>query len=218
MSTNTDQYHFYRSSLMEYHQLMEYLEKNKLLSDNQLGYQSKRKFQQLFLFFSIRRSSNKSLLSGIVHLDLSNPFDTLNLLEKTKSYGVDRSALIWSTEYLFQISQVVKLGQELSDPRLLTCGVSQGSILGPILLMLFFNDVEAGLSSESMNEKENNLNGDLASITTYLSCNERIIKLKKSKTECMLLVTSKRIATAQPDSRDLQPVLKLCKEKLYLVI
>ena len=47
------------------------------------------------------------------------------------------------------------------------------------------------------------MNEDLALIATYLSCNDLIINLKKGKTECTLLGTSKRIATVAPESRDL---------------
>ena len=136
-----------------------------------------------------------------------------------KSYGVNGLALTWFTDYPFQRSQAVKLGQELSDPCPLTCGVPQCSVLGPIMFLLFFNDFEdclrhsnvvqfaddtvIYLSSKSTDEIEDNLNEDLASIATYLSCNDLVITLKKGKTECMLLGTSKRIATVAPDSRDL---------------
>ena len=58
------------------------------------------------------------------------------------------------------------------------------------------------LSSKSIDKIEVNLNEDLASIAN-LSCNDLVINLKKGKTECKLLGTSKRIATVAPDSRDL---------------
>ena len=96
---------------------------------------------------------------------------------------------------------------------------SQGSILGPILFLQFFNDFEdclhhsnvvqfAGenvtyLSSKSIVEIEDKLNEHIASISTYLSCNDLVINLKKGKTECMLLGTSKRIATVTPELKDL---------------
>ena len=54
----------------------------------------------------------------------------LKLCEKLKSYGVKGLAFKWFADYLFQRSQVVKLGQELSAPCSLVCGVPQGSILG----------------------------------------------------------------------------------------
>ena len=207
-----------------HHQLMDYLEENKLLSDKQFGYRSKRSTELATAFFidSIRRSGDKGLLSGAVYLDLSRAFDTLDhgrLLEKMKSYGVNGLILSWFTYYLFQGLQVVRLGQELSDPYSITCGVPHGSILGPIMFLLFFNDFEdclhhinviqfaddtvIYLSSKSIEEIEHNLNKDLASIATYLSCNDLVINLEKGKTWCMLLGTPKRKATVAPKSRDL---------------
>ena len=53
-------------------------------------------------------------------------------MENMKSNGVNKLVLTWFTDYLFQRSQVVKLGRELSGPGPLTRGVPQGSILGPI--------------------------------------------------------------------------------------
>ena len=130
-----------------HHQLMDYLERNNLLSDKQFGYRSKSSTELATALFidSIRRSGDKGLLPGAVYLDLSKAFDTLDhgrLLEKMKSHGVNGLALTWFTDYLFQRSQVVKLGQELSDPCPLTCGVPRGSILDPIMFLLFFNDFE----------------------------------------------------------------------------
>ena len=62
----------------------------------------------------------------------------------------------------------------------------------------FADDIAMYLSSKSIDEIEVNLNEDLALISTYLSCNDLVINLKKGKTECMLLGTSKPIATLHP--------------------
>ena len=124
-----------------HHQLMAYLERNKLLSDKQFGYRRKRSTElATALFDSTRRSSDNGLLSGAAYLDLSKAFDTLNhgnLYEKMKSYGVTGLALTWFTDYLFQRFQVVKLNREFSNPRPQTCGVPPDSILGPIFSPCF---------------------------------------------------------------------------------
>ena len=77
-------------------------------------------------------------------MDLTKAFDMLNharLLEKIKSYGVTGVVFTWFTGYLFLRFQVIKLGQEFSDPRHLTCGVPQGPILDPIWFLLFLDDI-----------------------------------------------------------------------------
>ena len=70
-------------------------------------------------------------------------------------------------------------------------------------IVQFADDTSIYLSSKSIDEIEDKLNEDLASISAYLSCDDLVINLKKGKTECMLLGTSKRIATVTPESRDL---------------
>lgn len=205
-------------------QLIEYLEHNNLLSVNQYGYRSKRSTElaTTLLTDTIRKEADHGMLTGAVFLDLSKAFDTLGhgrLLEKLKSYGIKGLSHQWFTDYLFMRYQVVKLGQELSDPCPLVCGVPQGSILGPILFLLFFNDFEDDLScrtiqfaddtviftsSKSVFQIESILNKDLTTIASYLKDNDLIINLNKGKTESMLFGTSKRIANVPPESRNLK--------------
>ena len=197
-------------------QLMEYLETNNLLSDLQFGYRRKRStdLATVLLADSIRRAGDEGKLTGAVFLDLSKAFDTLGhdrLILKLKSYGVEGMALKWFTEYLFHRKLVVKIGQELSTPSSLECGVPQGSILGPLLFLIYFNDLGDCLlncnllqyaddtviyvSSKNITDIENRLNEDMTAINHYRETNEHIINLKKGKTECVLFGTAKRIST-----------------------
>jgi hypothetical protein len=134
------------SKIMEravHHQLMDYLERNQLLSPNQFGYRNQRSTElaTVLLTDTIRKAGDNGQLTGAVFLDLSKAFDTLGhdvLLEKLKSYGVKGLAFNWFADYLFQRSQVVKLGQELSAPCSLVCGIPQGIYPGAHSIFIIF--------------------------------------------------------------------------------
>ena len=91
----------------------------------------------------------------MLYVDLSKAFDTLShsdLLEKLKGFGITSDSHNWFTDYLVNWKQFCVV--EGCDSKLLniTCGVPQGSILGPLLFLMFFNDFEKCLKhSQSLN-------------------------------------------------------------------
>ncbi len=79
-----------------------------------------------------------------VFLDLSKAFDTINyaiLLEKLKYYGIDGIALKLMERYMTNRTQYMEIDGVKSDLLNLSTGVPQGSILGPLLFIIYINDI-----------------------------------------------------------------------------
>ena len=86
---------------------------------------------------------NREITCGLF-LDLSKAFDTVNhqiLIDILCKYGINGTPLAWFTDYLCNRQQYVKIGNTESDLLTLTCAVPQCSTLGPLLFILYINDI-----------------------------------------------------------------------------
>ena len=196
-------------------QLTDFLENNKLLSDKQFGYRKGRSTELATTLFldDVRKAADNGKLTGAVFIDLSKAFDTLghtSILVKLQSYGIKDVTLEWFKNYLFGRTQLVSMDNMLSEQFPVKCGVPQGSILGPLLFLIFFNDFPDVLehsdvvqfaddtviyvASSSFDDIETSLNKDLQRVSKYFRNNELVINLKLGKTECMLFGTDKRLS------------------------
>ena len=124
-------------------QLVAYLESNELITPHQFGFRPGRSTEMALLTVTapILLGMESRKLSLLSLLDLSKAFDCVpqgQLLDSLSSLGISHP---WFWSYLHGRTQTVKIGNALSEPVSVTCGVPQGSILGPLFLILYTNDI-----------------------------------------------------------------------------
>ena len=206
------------SKIMEkciYNQLTVYLEKNNLLSSRQFGFRKDKSTElAATLFFDdVHRAMDRGELTGTIFIDLSKAFDTVShsvLLSQLPAYGICGREKELFSDYLFNRWQYVQYKSSVSKNKPVYTGVPQGSILGPMLFILHFNDAQQQLirceiityaddtiiyfHDKDIRIIEKVLNTEFNYLSDWLMENELIFNLKKDKTEIMVFGTKLRLS------------------------
>lgn len=129
-------------------QINKFLKINNILCENQFGFREKLSTEMAIrkCYETICAKKNDPLV--VITIDLSKAFDSVNhniLLHKLKKIGFGKNALKWIKSYIVQRKQYVhiKKGRKIynSDCLIIDGGIAQGSMIGPLLFLLFINDL-----------------------------------------------------------------------------
>ena len=171
-------------------------------------------------------SASEDRLTGAILLDLSAAFDLVShdmLLKKLKIHGLDNGYMVWLKSYLEDRYQSVWIDHVFSSYLHCPIGVPQGSILGPLLFIIYFNDflshigctadsyaddTTLSVDGKSLGEISQKLNVVCDKVVHWMNSN--MLKLNPTKTHVMTIGTEQRL-------RNLHEKLEVSMDGILLV-
>ena len=192
---------------------MEFLNSCDLIHKSQSGFRAAHSTESALLLMTERwlKAINEGKVVGSVMVDFRKAFDLVDhalLLEKLSCYKVSDKFFKLMKSYLNNRTQVVSINNEISNEDSVKCGVPQGSILGPILFLIFINDLPLFLSDTvsstdlyaddttiydaqyDFDELKKNLQKSL--IALHIWCKKNGMLLNTDKTKVMIITTRQK--------------------------
>jgi hypothetical protein len=133
--------------------IMAHLDKHNFLHDNQHGFRKGRSCETQLAFFlhDILKASDSKKKVDAIFLDFKKAFDKVphkKLIHKLQSCGVNEKTVHWIRDLLSDRKQRVIIDGFSSDTIAVTSGVPQGSVIGPLLFIIYINDLNSRVSSK----------------------------------------------------------------------
>ena len=185
-----------------YARLSNFLEECEILYEKQFGFRKHYSTNHALVSIveHIKQNLDNNKFTCGVFVDLEKAFDTVNheiLIKKLEYYGIKGAYNSWLSSYLSNRWQYVTLGNTKSQNRKVSCGVPQGSVLGPLLFLIYINDMNKALkncithhfaddtnllcSKRNLKELRKTMNEELSLLFEWLCANR--LSLNVSKTE-----------------------------------
>ena len=210
-----------------YNRLYKFLETNNLIYSLQFGFRQKHSTSHALIHLTdkIREQLDKGNFACGIFVDFQKAFDTVDhqiLIQKLNYYGIRGIANNWFSSYLQNRTQFVSINGFDSNVNAICCGVPQGSILGPLLFLIYINDLHFAIKyckvhhfaddtnllsfNNSIKKINKQVGHDLKYLSYWLNANK--ICLNVSKTEVVLFKSIRKQTEATLK-------LKLNGKKLY---